>query len=224
MASCNSANVLTSIRSGEEGILSKVNQPARWAATWARDQHMFGTIWCGVGVYVYVWNLNEETSRIRVLCDAHMDNSLTVGVWYVSKKMCQTPQSAFSLLGTQKGKRAKWNYNHVLHCHEWGLNPRVYTTTGLEPVPLDHSGIMALILPTKVLNIWVDISNKMGISWILNFNPKFLPYMIVIYRWIFPNSLYDDAQVPCSNICLLICNGLIYSLKRCILLHTNCFL
>jgi hypothetical protein len=42
MASCNSANVLTSIRSGEEGILSKVNQPARWAATWARDQHMFG--------------------------------------------------------------------------------------------------------------------------------------------------------------------------------------
>ena len=44
MASCNSANVLTSIRSGEEGILSKVNQPARWAATWARDQQMFGTL------------------------------------------------------------------------------------------------------------------------------------------------------------------------------------
>jgi hypothetical protein len=41
MASCNASNYVTSIRSGEEGILSKINTPARWAATWARDRRMF---------------------------------------------------------------------------------------------------------------------------------------------------------------------------------------
>ena len=42
MASSDSANVLTTIRSGKEGVLSKINQPARWAATLARDHQMFG--------------------------------------------------------------------------------------------------------------------------------------------------------------------------------------
>jgi hypothetical protein len=43
MASCNTQNFVTSIRSGDEGQLSKINQPARWAKTWARDQAMFGS-------------------------------------------------------------------------------------------------------------------------------------------------------------------------------------
>jgi hypothetical protein len=43
MASCNTQNFITSIRSGDEGQLSKINQPARWAKTWARDQQMFGS-------------------------------------------------------------------------------------------------------------------------------------------------------------------------------------
>jgi hypothetical protein len=43
MASFNTQNFITSIRSGDEGQLSKINQPARWAKTWARDQQMFGS-------------------------------------------------------------------------------------------------------------------------------------------------------------------------------------
>ena len=42
MASTNSSNVLTKIRSGEEGILSTIHQPALWAKTMARDRIMFG--------------------------------------------------------------------------------------------------------------------------------------------------------------------------------------
>ena len=43
MASSNASNYVTSIRSGDEGVLSTVNQPARWTATLARDRQMFGT-------------------------------------------------------------------------------------------------------------------------------------------------------------------------------------
>jgi hypothetical protein len=42
MASSNASNCATSITSGDEGILSQINKPARWAATLARDQRMFG--------------------------------------------------------------------------------------------------------------------------------------------------------------------------------------
>jgi hypothetical protein len=42
MASCNAANHVTSMRSGEEGQLSLINKPARWEATFARNLSMFG--------------------------------------------------------------------------------------------------------------------------------------------------------------------------------------
>ena len=41
MASCNAANHVTSMRSGDEGQLSLINKPARWEATWARNCRMF---------------------------------------------------------------------------------------------------------------------------------------------------------------------------------------
>jgi hypothetical protein len=41
MASCNAANHVTSIRSGDEGQLSLINKPARWEKTWARNLSMF---------------------------------------------------------------------------------------------------------------------------------------------------------------------------------------
>jgi hypothetical protein len=43
MASTDSNNVLSKISSGGEGVLSKVNSPARWASTLCRDRHMFGS-------------------------------------------------------------------------------------------------------------------------------------------------------------------------------------
>ena len=43
MASTDSNNVLSKISSGEEGVLSKIHQPALWAKTLARDMHMFGS-------------------------------------------------------------------------------------------------------------------------------------------------------------------------------------
>jgi hypothetical protein len=38
----NAENCITSIRSGSEGQLSRVQQPARWMATYKRDLEMFG--------------------------------------------------------------------------------------------------------------------------------------------------------------------------------------